>query len=295
MKKVVLTGGTGFLGFALLAELIQNDVHVYALCRENSRRRSRLDGLPNVTVIEEDLSRIEEIDGVSDCDVFYHLAWEGERNNFADQYKNVDISVNCLKLAEKVGCRRFICTGSQAEYGNVADFITEETPLNPTTAYGSCKAATYYLTADLAKRLNIEHTWVRVFSVYGPNDNPNTLIMSLMRDLQVKGEARLNTDGEHIWNYLYEEDVARALRLLGWNSRSDTIYNLASRDNKPLKEFVEGVWEQMGTDSVVQYGTDKSTINLNASSEKIRLAIGDFEKVEFIDGIHKTLRGKKRN
>lgn len=291
MKKVVLTGATGFLGFALLTELIQNDVHVYALCRDNSHRRSRLDGLPHTTVIEGDVSHIEAIDGISNCDVFYHLAWGGGRNDFVEQYKNVDMSVNCLKLAEKLGCRRFICTGSQAEYGDVTDIITEETSLNPTTAYGACKAATYYLTVDLAKRLHIEHTWVRVFSVYGPHDNPNTLIMSLVRDLQATGEARLNTDGEHIWNYLYEEDVARALRLLGWSSRSNTVYNLASQDNKPLKEFVEDVREQVGADSVVGYGTDQSMIHLNASSEKIRLAIGEFEKVEFVDGIHKTLIG----
>ena len=291
MKKVVLTGATGFLGFALLTELIQNDVYVYALCRENSRRRSRLDGLSHVTVIEGDVSRIQEIDGVSGCDVFYHLAWEGGRNDFAEQYKNVDMSVNCLKLAEKLGCRRFICTGSQAEYGNVTDVITEETPLNPTTAYGACKAATYYLTTDLAKRLNIEHTWVRVFSVYGPNDNRNMLIMSLIQDLQSKGEASLNTDGGHMWNYLYEEDAARALRLLGSNPRSNTVYNLGGRDNKPLKAFVEDVREQVGVGSVVRYGTEKSEINLNVSTEKVRREIGEFESVAFLDGIRKVLIG----
>jgi len=290
LKKVVLTGATGYLGFALLTELIQNDIYVYALCRENSRRRSRLDVLPHVKVIEADLNHVEKIDDVSGCDVFYHLAWDTEQHrDFTRQYKNVDMSVNCLKLAKKLGCRRFICTGSQAEYGNVADLITEETLLKPTTSYGACKAATYYLTVDLAKRLNIEHTWARVFSVYGPNDGQNTLIMTIIRDLQSKGEANLNTNGEQMWNYLYEEDAARALRLLGWNPHSDTMYNLASRDNKPLKGFVEELRKRVNDSSIVWYGEEKSMVNMNVSSEKIRREIGEFENVKFVDGVSEML------
>ena len=56
MKKAIITGATGFLGFALLTELIQNDIFVYALCRIGSRRISLLDNLPRIKVIETDLS-----------------------------------------------------------------------------------------------------------------------------------------------------------------------------------------------------------------------------------------------
>lgn len=287
MRKAVITGATGFLGLALLKELIQNDIHVYALCRKNSNRISRLDNIPNVTLIEADLNCLDNIGSLDDCDVFYHLAWEGGRNDFHSQYKNVEATVNCLKFASRFNCKRFICTGSQAEYGNTSELINEETPLNPTTAYGACKVAAYYLTSDLAKRLGIEHIWARVFSVYGPHDNPNSLIPCLVDSLLSKGEAALQTDGGHIWNYLYEEDAARALRALGQCGKPNEIYNVASQESKPLKEFVEIIRKSVNPDSTVYYGTEKSEINLNVSVDKTLLNIGDFEGIDFTNGIKK--------
>ena len=277
MKKAVITGATGFLGYALVRELIQNGIYVYALCRRGSSRISRLQALGGIKVIEADFNSASHIEEAEGSDVFYHLAWEGGRNDFDAQYRNVALSVNCLKLASNLGCRRFICTGSQAEYGHVAGAITEETPLNPTTAYGACKAAAYYLTADLAKRLDIEHTWARVFSVYGPNDNQNTLIMMLIRDLTSKGEARLDTDGKQIWNYLHESDAARALRLLGNVNSSNTVYNVASRDSKPLKEFVEILRGEISETAAIHYGSVKSPVNLNVDVGKLIGSIGEYE------------------
>jgi nucleoside-diphosphate-sugar epimerase len=61
-KIAILTGATGFVGFALLNELIRNGVYVYVLCRPDSHRRSRLNGLPGLTVIEADLTHTENIE-----------------------------------------------------------------------------------------------------------------------------------------------------------------------------------------------------------------------------------------
>jgi len=292
LKKAVVTGATGFLGFVLLKELIQNDIYVYALCRKNSSRIPRLKGLSNVDVLEVDLNCPDKIDKINDCDVFYHLAWEGERNDFEGQYKNIEMSLNCLKLASKLGCKRFICTGSQAEYGNTTELITEETALKPATAYGACKVAAYYLTADLAKRLNIEHTWVRVFSVYGPHDNPNTLVMTLIRDLTTKGEARINTDGKHIWNYLYETDLAYILYLLGAIKNSNTVYNVASFESRPLKEFIDILKNIINENSTIHYGKEESFVNLNVSPMKIVKAVDEYEKINFAKGVEGILNVK---
>ena len=289
MKTAVLTGATGFLGFALLNELIENGVYVYALCRSNSRNLSRLDGLSGVRVVESDLDHLEIIEDIKNCDAFYHLAWEGNHGDFDIQYKNVILAINCLKLAANLGCRRFICAGSQAEYGNTTDLITEETLLKPTTAYGACKAAAFYLTSDLARRLNIEHSWIRIFSVYGPNDRPSVLILSLLTALKQTGRAALATNGEHIWNYLYVEDAARALRLLGENKLACGVFNLASRINKPLKNFVDEAKAIISASSIITYSDKESEVNLNVSTKKIHRVIGEFERVKFCDGIEKII------
>ena len=51
------------------------------------------------------------------CDVFFHLAWQGGRYDFAAQYGNIADTIGALEAAARLGCHRFICTGSQAEYG----------------------------------------------------------------------------------------------------------------------------------------------------------------------------------
>ena len=285
MKTAVLTGATGFLGLALLNELTKNGVYVYVLCRPNSRRRSHLNGLSGITVLEYDFDNLDKIDSIQSCDVFYHLAWEGERNNFDEQYKNVNNTIKCLKFASNIGCKRFICTGSQAEYGCTETLITEDTSLKPVTAYGACKVAAFYLTSDLASRLNIEHVWVRVFSVYGPNDNPNTLIMMLMRELKFNGEASLNTDGEHIWNYLHKEDAVKALLMLGQCVSTGTVYNLAGAENKPLKYFIEELRQIIKSDTIIYYGIQRCPVNLNVSISKLYNDIGWLPKVSFKEGL----------
>jgi nucleoside-diphosphate-sugar epimerase len=287
MKNAIVTGASGFLGLALTKELAQNGVRVRALCRENSNRISRLNGIPNIEILEANLNRLDNITTTGNIDTFYHLAWDGEggRNGFDGQYKNIEMSLNCLRLASKLGCKRFICTGSQAEFGNTDGLITEDTPLKPTTAYGACKTAVYYLTADLAKRLNIEHTWARIFSVYGPNDAQSTLISTLIKNLRETGEGNLDTNGEHIWNYLFENDAARALYLLGATRNSNTTYNVASRENKPLKSFTEDLRKVFGDRAAISYGKEKSTINLNVSITKLIDAIGEYETSKFAENI----------
>lgn len=284
MRTAVVTGATGFLGYALLLELLQNGYFVYVLCRKNSKRIGRLEGLKNIDVIEADLSVEMEISRVKHCDIFFHLAWEGGRNDFEEQYRNVAMALNCLKLAARLKADRFLCTGSQAEYGETTELITEDAITNPVTSYGSAKVATYYLARDLAKRLGISFIWARVFSVYGEHDNPNSLIPQLLKSLGENGMAQLATDGSHIWNYLYEADAARALRLLG-ESTASGIFNVASGQSKPLREYVLEISEN------ILFGDGKSAVNLNVSVEKLLAAIGKWEVEDFRNVIQEKMNG----
>ena len=274
IKNAIVTGATSAIGIALINELLDSGANVTAIHRKGSARKKNIPAHERVRVIEADLHNLEsDIEASNPCDIFFHLAWEGIRDDFADQYKNIKMTLDCLKLAEKLGCKRFICTGTQAEYGETTELITEKTPLKPTNAYGACKVAAYYLTVDLARKMNIEHTWARVFSVYGPNDNSHTLFSSLICDLNCKGKSQLKTNGEHIWNYLHENDAAKALMLLGVCESTNTAFNVASKVNKPLKDYFEGF--------PVDVGKEISAVNLNVNVDKLISAIGEYERHDF--------------
>ncbi|MDE7201684.1 MAG: NAD-dependent epimerase/dehydratase family protein [Lachnospiraceae bacterium] len=94
------------------------------------------------------------------------------------------ITLNCLKLVVRLKAERFLCTSSQAEYGETTEMITNDTVTNPVTSYGEAKVSTYCLVRDLAKRLDILFIWARVFLVYGEYDNPNSLIPQLLKLLR---------------------------------------------------------------------------------------------------------------
>jgi len=274
LKTAVMTGATGFLGGALLRELIAEDWFVYALCRRDSRRRHRLEGLDRIEIIETDLSSATVDTRITGCDAFFHLAWEGGRNSFDEQFENVGITLNCLRLAEKLGAKTFLCTGSQAEYGETREMITEETAVNPCTSYGAAKAAAYFLARDYAKQTNVSLLWTRVFSVYGEHDNPNSLIPCLCKSLRKTGSAQLTTDGTQMWNYLHETDAARALRLLV-ESGVEGVFNVASMESRPLREYVGMISDR------ISFGTEKSDVNLNVSVDKLHAVIGEWEKRQF--------------
>ena len=280
------------MGYSLARELSGNGIHIYAICRENSNNIARLTNLPNITIIKSDLSCAESITGLDDCSVFYHLAWDSSNgyDDFTQQYSNVGMTLNCLRLAASIGCKRFVCTGSQAEYGNVEGLITEETPLRPTTAYGACKVAAYYLVSALAKKLNIEYIWLRVFSVYGPNDRPSSLIMWLLREWFAGRDVKLRTNGNHIWNYLYEADAARALHLLGSaESAANRVYNLAGKQNRILRSYIMDMRKVIPSAPITHYGAERSQVNLDVSVYKLLSDIGEYESLGFEEGIAKIL------
>jgi len=144
MKNYIVTGAAGFLGCNLTERLMQEeDAHIYAVVRPNSPHNARLAPSERLTLVPADLSdyaRLDEMIGTP-CDVFFHLAWQGGRYDFAAQYGNIADTIGALEAAARLGCHRFICTGSQAEYGRQTAVITEETCPHPVCAYGAATLA----------------------------------------------------------------------------------------------------------------------------------------------------------
>ncbi len=289
MKTAVLTGGTGFLGFWLLKELVKNNILVYVIVRKNSKRRGRLNGISGIEIIELDMEEIYDLPKfINSADVFYHLAWEGERNDFSSQLKNITQAVNAMQAAHKIGVNKFIMPGSQAEYGIYNHEVDENSPVNPNTAYGACKVACYNILRVLSEQIALPLTWVRVFSVYGEGDNPNTLISYLFRCFKEMETPKL-TRGDQLWDFLYAEDAAAALYLLGEKSNYG-LYNLAFGESRPLKEYVMEVRDLVSPDSELDFGTNISPniVELKANIDKIKSDIGWKPTVGFKDGILKV-------
>lgn len=287
LKSAIVTGAAGFAGCNLVEALLKKSYFVYAVVRPDSPHNTRFPVSDNLKTIS---CRMQEYDNLHQlikepCDVFYHLAWQA--GGFKEQKQCTDYSLEALEAAVRIGCKRFLCTGSQAEYGPQRNLITEETCPHPVTAYGAAKLATCALTRQRASELGIEWVWARIFSLYGKYEPSGRMLPDLMRALQEGREFQLTAATQN-WDYLYSSDGAAALIALGECGRSGEIYNVANGAYRPLREFTEELRREVAPEGRIFYGDPlEGATSLQVSVEKIQQDTGWKAKVSFREGIRR--------
>lgn len=302
MERAVITGATGAVGTALISELIKNNIEVLVFCRKDSPRNSNIPECPLVTKKYCDLTQLKEVqnDTGKSYDVFYHFAWAGTtgaaRNDMYLQNKNVEYSLDAVEAAKRFGCHTFIGAGSQAEYGRVEGVLKPDTPAFPENGYGIAKLCAGQMTREHAHQFGLKHIWVRILSVYGPNDGPQSMVMSTIRKVKA-GEVPQFTKGEQIWDYLYSSDAAAAFLLVGKKGIDGKIYVLGSGQARPLVEYIEDIRKTVNPDGEIAFGAipyrEKQIMFLQADIGSINSDTGWAPSVEFVDGINQILRGGK--
>ncbi len=287
MKTAIVTGAAGFAGCNLTEHLLEHGFEVYAVLRPESKHNTRLKESESLHKIELDMSELAflpERIGQS-ADIFFHLAWDGGRNDFAVQYKNVEITLQALKTAKALSCSVFLCTGSQAEYGVKEGLITEELSPEPFSSYGAAKAAACYLSKDLAKQEGIRWVWARIFSLYGKYEPAGRMLPDLIRSLK-EGHTPELSSCRQSWDYLDAGDAAEALIALAERGGDGEIYNIANGDHHPLKDFTERVRQIYAPELMIGYGADPSPfVSLRPSVEKLKRDTGWEPEVSFEAGV----------
>jgi UDP-glucose 4-epimerase len=243
MNRVLVTGGAGFVGARLVRRLIEQGREVALLLRATSNPRRLVGVLERCTVLHGDLSNLEALRAPLQSfapEGVLHLAWEGVKGadrNDPVQLSNVTTSIGLFRLTGEIGCANFVGLGSQAEYGLLSGRIDEQAPTRPTTTYGAAKLATACVLERAAAAAGRPFAWLRLFSSYGPDDDPNWLIPYLIRKL-LAGERPHLTKAEQIWDYIHVDDVAAAI-LAALDTGAHGVFNLGSGQGRPLRDIVE--------------------------------------------------------
>lgn len=294
----IVTGATGFIGTALVEQLLLAGGEVTAIIRPGSDKKHKLTDI--ITRNSQAKERLEIMEVALDdlasiharADVFYHLAWNGSagdaRNDFATQYSNVAYFADAIRTAKACGCKKIVGAGSQAEYGVVHGLAREEeTVPHPFMMYGAAKLAAYQMGQVLAGQLGIQLVWPRIYSVYGVGENAGTLVSYVLDCLKRGAEPQLSPC-ENMWNFLYITDCVKMLQALGEHEDAEGIYHIASEDTRLLKEFVEEMRDIVAPDVGLGFGAKQSdpkrTFWLEPDIRKIR-EIGCRAEVDFATGI----------
>lgn len=245
MKRIVVTGATSMIGVALIEECLRHDIEIYAVVRSSSGKAGRLPFSDKIHLTDCSLEDLSDLPGriPGGCDTFYHIAWgnTGEARNKSTelQSRNIIYTLQAVRAAAELGCRRFIGAGSQAEYGPMdVEKISPDSPVNPSTPYGASKLAAGHLAGMLCRELGMECIWPRIFSVYGKYEKETTMVASGLRKM-LAGEPTEFTPAMQRWDYLYSRDAGRAFYLIGEKGKGGSVYCVGSGQARPLKEYIE--------------------------------------------------------
>lgn len=302
MKKIIVTGATSMIGVALIREAIKRETEVLAVVRKNSLHMNRLPESYLLKVYECDLGCLNSMDHIpGSYDVFYHMAWghtsKEERDNPILQESNIKYTLDAVNLAKRLGCKKFIGAGSQAEYGKVDGVIVPDTPANPQTAYGMAKYSAGILSRKLCQQHDLIHIWARIFSVYGCYDREGTMINYAI-DRFLKGETARFSSADQMWDYLYEDDAGQMFYLIGELVSENQVYCIASGESRPLKEFIMELKGLCRTDANCEFAKkadSEGIIGLQADIENVVQDIGYHPQVSFKDGCDKVIRWRRNS
>lgn len=302
MKKVIVTGATGMIGHTLIEYLLNRNIEVLAIIRENNNRKNNLPNHKLLKIAECNLENLSKLNiNENNYDVFFHFAWDGtfgiSRNDTTLQMKNVQYTKDAVKLAKKTGCSTFIGAGSQAEFGRVEGIISEDTIPNPENEYGKAKLIASEESRKLANQYNIKHIWTRIFSVYGPYDRMETMIMNTIKTMIEENESPKYTKGEQLWDYIYSTDVAKAMYLLAQKGKTNETYCIAYGEQHKLYEYIEEIRDNIKPNIKLRLGeisySPNQVMNLCVSINKLKNDTGFIPEVNFEEGINKTVKWYK--
>ena len=233
----------------------------------------------------------------SDFDVFYHLAWAGTtgaaRNDAELQLKNIEYTLDAVKLAKQMGCRKFIGAGSQAEYGLCDKPLTPNTPTFPFTGYGMAKLAAGQLSRLKCRQLGMDHSWIRILSVYGNYDAENSVIKTAVKKFTDNEDAEFSK-GEQLWDFLNAKDAANAFYLVGNDTQhNESVYCLGSGNSAPLREYIETIHRLCKSSSKTDFGaipySENQVMFLQADISDLTRDTGFKPEISFEAGIKELL------
>jgi nucleoside-diphosphate-sugar epimerase len=297
--RALVTGATGFVGSYLTRRLLDDGVEVAVLRRPTSDPWRLAPVLGRLRTIEGDLEAQDAVRRpVLDFapDTVFHLAWHGvggaARDDAAQIDRNLMATVALARLAAEAGARTWVGLGSQAEYGPYPHAIDERAEARPTTLYGAAKLCAGLLARQVSEAASMRFIWLRLFSSYGPLDNPEWMIPYLIRSL-LRRERPALTAGEQRWDFLYVDDAAEAIVAVARCPAAAGFFNLGSGEAPPLRSTVERVRDAIDPQLPLGFGEvpyrSDQVMHLQADIRRLQSVTGWRPQTDLSVGIGETV------
>ncbi len=260
-QPVLVTGATGFVGANLVRRLLTLGCEPHILVRAKTNWWRLADIRTQLRVHEVDLLDFERLGQVVSAvrpRVIYHLATHGAypTQTDADRVIRTDIlgTWNLLRACSRVDYMLFVNTGSSSEYGAKPHAMRETDLLEPNSYYAVAKSAQTLLCQHVARAEQRPINTLRLFSVYGPYEEPSRLFPTIITRA-LAGRALEMVAPETARDFVYLDDVIDAyLRVEPLSAQVGGIFNIGTGVQSTLRDVVEAVLKATGVRVAVNWG-----------------------------------------
>jgi UDP-glucose 4-epimerase len=296
-RRVLVTGGAGFIGSNLANALAADDVDVVALDNEYLGTAANLDDeveFVAADVLDDDLP--------TDVDVVYHLAALSSRQMLEENPRlgarvNVEGFVNVVEQARADGCETVVYASTSSIYGDRTEPSPEDMDVEASTGYdasmlGRERYAEYYHTFH-----GLSLAGMRFFSVYqgygGAEEHKGeyaNTVSQFAADVAAGDPPVLWGDGTQTRDFTHVSDIVRGLRLAAEHELNG-VYNLGTGESYTFNEMVAMINDALGTDVQPEYEPvpiDNYVYHTKADASKFRSATGWDPGVDFEEGVRRV-------
>lgn len=294
MTRILVTGGSGFIGAPAIASLRRRtSAEIHGISRhppeadDSEIRWHRLDLF--------DRDRLHAVLKETRPTELLHLAWFVEPGVFWTSPENarwVEASLSLFRDFAKSGGSRIVAAGSGTEYEWGALPLSEKTsPERPNTVYGKAKLAVWRGLEALVSETGASVAWGRVFFLYGPREHPKRLVASVIRAL-LRGERAPTTTGSQRRDFLHVDDVGDAMAALLESDVRGPV-NIGSGSAVPVRRIVRQIALRIGREDLLDIGAIPSKSNeaeiVQASVERLVTEVGWRPRFALDSGLDHTI------
>ena len=296
-KKILIVGGTGFIGYHLAKKCLRKKWHVSSFSKNKPRKERRL---KKINYLIGDLSNLKSLKKINQkYDYIVNLGGYVDHSNKTKTYNSH--FVGCKNLARiflKKKIKSFVQVGSSGEYGKIKSPQIELCVGNPKSIYARSKFLASNYLLNLYKKTKFPITILRLYQAYGPGQDTNRFI-PIVIDACLRNKKFDCSDGKQLRDFIYIDDVINVIiKSLSSSKSKGEIFNIGTGKPKKIKNVINYLTNKLRGGEPI-FGKIKlrkdEILKIYPDISKAKKVLKWYPKTDFNKGLLKTIRYYKRN